>query len=367
MGRRMKICLSAALLVWGPYYYLFSISTIQLQLIMETNDNNFKKASSYCTREEIKQGRWTEVTLPEAHYIPPEGYRKGVHAGSVCQDFSPTAFNTYEWMPHNSSSNHFGSLLNRFGFGRCIFDPWNPNDFCALGWKSIAIVGDSLSWEHYSSLVMSLGLHSDPNDQFVSRRLKKNIITMACNSTLKLIYRRSDQLEYVPHVIREEQPQMLILNKGSHPVNDEIYKAGWQETINTLEEYEQNLTESGLPSLFLFRTTVPGHPQCEIYTAPVNNITQMEAVIANKSSYKANMLKFRWWEFKAQNVIMENLLTASRLRNYHILDAYDINIRRPDHHRPPDCLHNCFPSKTEVYHQLMLHFLKVSANSSLHS
>eukprot|EP00577_Skeletonema_sp_RCC1716_P026447 CAMPEP_0113416684 /NCGR_PEP_ID=MMETSP0013_2-20120614/25249_1 /TAXON_ID=2843 ORGANISM="Skeletonema costatum, Strain 1716" /NCGR_SAMPLE_ID=MMETSP0013_2 /ASSEMBLY_ACC=CAM_ASM_000158 /LENGTH=190 /DNA_ID=CAMNT_0000303759 /DNA_START=776 /DNA_END=1348 /DNA_ORIENTATION=+ /assembly_acc=CAM_ASM_000158 len=190
---------------------------------------------------------------------------------------------------------------------------------------------------------------------------------MACNSTLKLIYRRSDQLEYVPHVIREEQPQMLILNKGSHPVNDEIYKAGWQETINTLEEYEQNLTESGLPSLFLFRTTVPGHPQCEIYTAPVNNITQMEAVIANKSSYKANMLKFRWWEFKAQNVIMENLLTASRLRNYHILDAYDINIRRPDHHRPPDCLHNCFPSKTEVYHQLMLHFLKVSANSSLHS
>jgi len=39
---------------------------------------------------------------------------------------------------------------------------------------------------------------------------------MACNSTLKLIYRRSDHLEYVPHVIREEQPQMLILNKGSH-------------------------------------------------------------------------------------------------------------------------------------------------------
>lgn len=353
MGRRITSrcgCLSATLLVWGSFYY--SNSTIQLQLV-QSNDKLL-----YCTREEIKQGRWAEITLPEAHYVPPEGYYRGVHVGSVCQDFSPTDHDTYEWVPQNSSSNRFGS---------CIFDPWNASDFCSLGWTSIAIVGDSLSWEHYSSLVMSLGLYSDPNDQFVSRRHKKNIITMGCNDTLKLIYRRSDQLEYVPHVIREEKPQMLVLNKGSHPVNDDIYEGGWMQTISILEEYERNLTESGLPSMFLFRTTVPGHPQCEKYTAPVNNTTQMEAIIANKSSYLANMLKYRWWQFKAQNEIMERLLQKSTLQNYHIIDAYDINILRPDHHRPPDCLHNCFPSKTEVYHQLIIHFLKMSAQPFLRS
>ena len=337
--------LGATLLVWGSFYYW--ISTIQL---VDLNSKNF---FSYCSRDEIKQGRWTQITLPEAYYTPPEGYKKGKHRSSICQDFSPTQHNTYEWVPHNSTSNRFGS---------CIFDPWSASDFCSLGWTSIAIVGDSLSWEHYSSLVMSLGLYSDPNDQFVSRRHNKNIITMGCNDTLKLIYRRSDQLEHVQHVIWEESPQILVLNKGSHPVNDDIYESGWKHTISTLEEYERNHTgKFGMPTKVFFRTTVPGHPQCEKYSAPVNNKTHMEAIIANKSSYQANMLKYRWWQFKAQNDIMEHLLGASSLQNYHIIDAYDINIRRPDHHRPPDCLHNCFPSKTEVYNQLMLHFLKASS------
>ncbi|KAL3793096.1 hypothetical protein ACHAW5_006255 [Stephanodiscus triporus] len=183
---------------------------------------------------------------------------------------------------------------------------------------------------------------------------------MGCHDTIKLIYRRSDHLDLLTSVIRDENPQMFILNKGSHVEQDEVYEAGWNKSINALEEHERHLEELGLPCLFLFRTTVPGHPQCASYTEPVNNITQMEAVIADKSSYSMEMLQYRWWCFKAQNEIMENLVTASRLKNYHIMDAYDINILRPDKHRPPDCLHNCFPGKTEVYHQLMLHFLKLS-------
>ena len=297
--------------------------------------------------------------------MPPDGYKQGIHLGSICPDFTTEVFNTYEWMPHNSSSNRLGLNL----FGSCIFDPWNAREFCSvmqhMGMTSLAIVGDSLSWEHYSSLLMSLGLHSDPNDQFVSRRSGKSIIRMGCQDTLKLIYRRSDDLKLLPSVIQDENPQMFIVNKGSHPEHNEVYEAGWNQSINALEEHERNLAQLGLPSLVLFRTTVPGHPLCASYTEPVNNITQMEAAIADKSLYSMKqMLQYRWWTFKAQNEIMSNLVTASRLRNYHIMDAYDINILRPDRHRPPDCLHNCFPGKTEVYHQLMLHFLKVSAHSA---
>lgn len=258
IGRPIKIkggYLAGILLSWGLFYH--SISTANLQ-----GHSGHHAKVKYCTREEIKQGRWMEITLPEAPYVPPEGYYKGVHGGSVCKDFSPTDFNTYEWVPHNSSSNTT--------YGSCIFDSWNASEFCSLGWTSIAIIGDSLSWEHYSALLMSLGLQSDPNGQFVSRRSKKSIFTMGCNGTLKLIYQRSDQLEYVPQVIREDTPQILILNKGSHPVNDEIYEAGWNQTISTLEEYERNLTKLGLPNIFFFRTTVPGHPQCETYTEQHN-------------------------------------------------------------------------------------------------
>lgn len=296
LGQLFTRCVCAGLVLWGTNYY---ISSIQLQL--EATDNktieNLKIAGTYCSREEIKQGLWSPVVLPEPPFVPPDAYEQPPHTGIICQDLSismtTTAnFSTYEWVPYNST-NRVSSLSQR-RFDKCIFDPWNASEFCSIiqPIKSLAFVGDSLSWEHYSSLMMSLGLHSNPNDQFVSRRRKTNIVTMGCNGTLKLIYRRSDQLEYVPHVIREEMPQMIILNKGSHFVTNEIYEAGWKETINTLEEHERNLTELGLKSLFLFRTTVPGHPQCEIYTEPVNNITQMEAVIANKSSYQPHMQKY---------------------------------------------------------------------------
>ena len=341
---RTAVSLSAAIFVWGTFYYLVSTNKL-IEVLMDV-----QKKTYYCSREELKQGRWKEITLPEPYYIPPEGYYVGVHKGSVCRDFFPTNFNTYEWVPNNSKSNRYG---------RCVFHPWSADEFCSLGLSSIAFVGDSLSWEHYSSLVMSLGLHSNPNDMFVSRRGNKNFITLGgCNDTLRLIFRRSDQLEMVPQVIQEEKPQVLVLNKGSHAVSDEVYEAGWNSTMEALEEYERELVKTGLPNLFFFRTTVPGHPQCQNYDSPVNNITQMEEVIANKSSYPG---KFRWWQFKAQNEIMEKLLASSSLRNFHIIDAYDINILRPDRHRPPDCLHNCFPGKTEVYNQIMLHYLKASA------
>ncbi len=142
------------ILICGVFYH--SISTAKLQ-----GHSGQQAKFKYCTREEIKQGRWTEITLPEAPYVPPGGFNKG----SVCKDFSPTGFNTYEWVPHNSSSNTT--------YGSCIFNSWNASEFCSLGWTSIAIIGDSLSFEHYSTLLMSLGLQPQPGGQHVSMRNKK--------------------------------------------------------------------------------------------------------------------------------------------------------------------------------------------------
>ena len=56
---------------------------------------------------------------------------------------------------------------------------------------------------------------------------------------------------------------------------------------------------------------------------------------------------------KHQNQLMLDAFSKSGL-TYQVIDAYDINILRPDQHT--DCLHSCYPGKMDVYSQLLLHF-----------
>ena len=89
---------------------------------------------------------------------------------------------------------------------------------------------------------------------------------------------------------------------------------------------------------------------------PSNDIQEMEALVANRSNYAPGKeQQFHWWDMKHQNQLMLDAFSKSGL-TYQVIDAYDINILRPDQHR--DCLHSCYLGKIDVYNQLMLHFLK---------
>ena len=49
--------------------------------------------------------------------------------------------------------------------------------------------------------------------------------------------------------------------------------------------------------------------------------------------------------------------------SYSAIDAYKINIRRPDLHNSRSdgffyCLHSCIPGKSDIYNRLLLHFLR---------
>ena len=105
----------------------------------------------------------------------------------------------------------------------------------------------------------------------------------------------------------------------------------------------------------VWRTTVPGHPQCPSYTEPTTNSTDLERLIEDHGVSR----HYHWHEFQRQNLLIEHVLSESGV-DYEMLDAYHLNILRPDMHRVStnDCLHSCLGSKLDVYSQLLLHILR---------
>jgi hypothetical protein len=83
----------------------------------------------------------------------------------------------------------------------------------------------------------------------------------------------------------------------------------------------------------------------------------MEKLVRRSLSHSTRT--YNWNQFKQQNQLVLRLLKESKV-DHHVIDAYEINILRPDQHVDPnrDCLHNCLPGKVDVYNQLLLHFLK---------
>jgi hypothetical protein len=87
----------------------------------------------------------------------------------------------------------------------------------------------------------------------------------------------------------------------------------------------------------------------------------METWIANRSNYDDRTMHYHWYDYQHQNELVIDTLYRGLGNEFDVLDAYNLNIRRPDEHRSSkgDCLHNCYPGKMDVYNQLMLHFLKM--------
>jgi hypothetical protein len=274
----------------------------------------------------------------------------------------------------------------------CEFTDWQPDLFCRLLPKAtIAIVGDSLSWEHYSSLIQLLGLRTRQGYQHHSRELHTNIQQAVCNGETAVVYRRDDQLSQLPSVWQPHQeqqehesttanshtsfPTVLILNRGAHYANDTMLLAGVRNNILQVGEWMQECRALGVDCHFFWRTSVPGHAGCDStdtnenvidYSRPVNDLDAIETRIANRTMYTEHQLKYHWYDYQHQNELVLSELAKSGL-DYTVLDAYRLNVLRPDEHRSHqgDCLHNCYPGKMDVYNQLLLHFLRqrISAKS----
>jgi len=346
-----------------------------------------------CNREQVRRGQWERVFLEGGPPYVPSDKR------SIChEDFEQKPWPSWDWRPFHSTAK------------RCVFTAWDEHAFCDLAsqlnnnnktasssstilaanndngqpqeqrgnnninnnnnntqqtWKAtMAIVGDSLSWEQYSSLVQLLGLPSKEQDAHKSRKYGIDHVQIGCDDgDWKLVYRRSDDWKMLPSVIESNRPNVLILNRGAHYVPDKKFLPQVKATVEYLKKWQRNCTRDETTCIVVLRTTVPGHPHCANFTVPSNSTEEMEANVADMSFYKGGTRTsvpargFHWWDFQHQNELMIQAFSESGLA-YEVMDAYDINILRPDKHRGSDCLHSCYPGKMEVYNQLTLHILK---------
>jgi hypothetical protein len=164
--------------------------------------------------------------------------------------------------------------------------------------------------------------------------------------------------------ITDNFPVVIVLNRGAHYQNDTALSSGIRRNIEEIKEWKDKCADLGHQCHLFWRTSVPGHPLCdkENFTHPINDIDEMERWIANKSNYDNHTINYHWYDYQHQNELVLNLLRQGLGENgFQVLDAYHLNVRRPDEHRAHqgDCLHNCYPGKMDVYNQLLLHYLRM--------
>ena len=224
---------------------------------------------------------------------------------------------------------------------------------------TVLVIGDSLSWEQFSSMGQLLGERIHQNTQHQSKQTQHNFVQLACQRMVRLVFRRDDTLMNVSDAIRNTFPQVLIMNRGAHYVNDTVHLADIRRNLDEVRAWQRECHEKyEMKCHFFWRTSVPGHPECGNFTHPVNDLALMEARVADLSFYNNRSINFHWYDYQPQNELVLQELEQAEL-DYQVIDAYYLNMLRPDEHRAHqgDCLHNCYPGKMDVYSQLMLHYL----------
>lgn len=251
-----------------------------------SNNKKFTLASFFqkdgprlCEREEIIHGQWKSVALKRRPYIMPV-------VELQCRDIVTQKTKPYmyhEWVPDTAPS--------------CELTPWHKVLFCKILKKAtILIVGDSLSFEHYTSLVELTGSHLHHGLGHQSKFLNMNIDSPVCNGHVRVTHRRDERLLNLSASLLDREPdffpQVLVLNRGAHYANDTVLLENIRENLKYVKIWLNECDDLGIKCHFFWRTTTPGHPQCQLYDGPVNNLTQMEEWVGSYS-YAEKMTKYQ--------------------------------------------------------------------------
>jgi hypothetical protein len=240
------------------------------------------------------------------------------------------------------------------------------------------VIGDSLTWEHYSALANAFGHTIGWKEQVSTNLGKRAVVRTACNGTVSLAGRKMSEPEnVVKRSVGHNFPDVIVMNFGAHYVEDTKFSSKIRQMMDEVQQWQAECRLKGKANcLFIWRTTVPGHPNCRDFKEPATSIEDMEALVANRSLYNSlgkNAANFNWWLFKHQNELAMKLIQEAASSSpfpilYDFMPAYEINILRPDAHHARkkkgtlDCLHSCEPgSKATVYNQILLHLFRLRA------
>jgi hypothetical protein len=331
-----------------------SNSNSSIHTSSHSNNNNIP----LCRRYQIITGQWLAVAFEQGPPYVPTVQHIRCYA-SEYYHISP--YSTYTWMPDLAA------------LGKCQFQEYHPPTLCTLLPRAtISIIGDSLSYEQYRSIVSLHGVPTRQGYQHQSYELRMNIVQSICEGgTTMIVYRRDDYLQDVTASIQEHFPTVLILNRGSHYVPDEELQRDIRRLIREVQAWLQQCDHMKIECYFFWRTTVPGHIGCNTteyaISTPVYELHDIETqMIQNQSRYNEVSLDYHWYDFQRQNELVTHLFRRAKLSNFQIIDAYYLNVLRPDEHRykTGDCLHNCYPGKMDVYNRLLLHYMQMQRSTN---
>jgi hypothetical protein len=304
-----------------------------------------------CHREQLQIGHWIPELQDEPPYISRTTHLRCANYNFEEQPLQP--YLSYNWMPRDKS---------------CHFTSWNATEFCRLlPYSTVSIIGDSLSWEHYSSMLQLLGAPVRQSHQHKSRTFHMNIAQISCRAdghATRFVFRNDPRLspQTVIDSIERDFPTVLVLNRGAHYDDDDILIQDIRNLLPTLLDWKVRCKRLDFRCHLFWRTTVPGHPGCAPSWASVSNQTReridwsrpatvrsfIETWIATQSNYNETTWNYHWYDFQRQNKLILNefqLYSQTQGLEYEVLDAYDLNVLRLESHRwhQGDCLHNCYP------------------------
>jgi hypothetical protein len=151
--------------------------------------------------------------------------------------------------------------------------------------QTITVIGDSISHEFFIALVYMLGGDGATYREMLrSEHRRVSVLHEVCIDTVaaaaavavddtvamayaathvvRLFYHRDDTLAQLSTVLTKTQPDVLVLNRGTHYVNDTVLVAAMRDTIQLLEtyqqQYQQQRNNSTKPCRIFWRTTPPG-------------------------------------------------------------------------------------------------------------
>jgi hypothetical protein len=139
-----------------------------------------------------------------------------------------------------------------------------------------------------------------------------------------------------PSWITEAAFAHIVVNSGAHVLRKEgEYAKDVAAAAIFLERYAHR---KGVQ--VIFRTTVPGHPNCDstTFSPPLSKVRDAECLIATEHR------GYGWAKFKKENALAENVF---RRHNAEIMDVYPSSVLRWDGHiGGGDCLHYCIGAST---------------------
>jgi len=305
--------------------------------------------SRFCSRDELRDGKWGEIDHNATPPYIPDDYHRNCYKGTQLEGYYRSSWTA-----------------------PCRFDEFSPERFCELaGNKTIAFLGDSISWQQSVALRMILNATSPKTEKY-----RNNFHVEACSGTTKIYWERMDYIEdhKVKANLDKYNPDILVLNRGIWYTPDDDLIPALNSTLSTVKTWKESSQDE---KIVVWRTTAPGAPQCYHKFEPIKTSLDqyLREVVSNASLPWYHMdekrrFHFNWWDIERQNQVVMKMILNSGI-SFELIDAFEMYTARPDLRRSQhqsnnkDCLHQCLPGVPDESNRVLQHILEVRAATAV--